>query len=1055
MKRKNLLSGLLAGALVLTSVVVPGTGKEVKAEDYDLNEGLVASFSFDGEDLTDGQGGADASAVVTGLGAYSADPEYVDGHEGKGIQLGDYGLKLNRANLGEDFTVSLWMKPDGAPADNQSGVFLGYHNPEKWLSVAGQDGRYKFWANGNGYGWNELGRTDIGAGEWYQVTITGTSSTVALYVDGEMKASGNSNAPLAGDNQDIYIGVTNWDPEFTGAVDEVKVYNRTLSEGEVYRLYDAVTPAEDILDEEGITATESMNMVIGRTQKIEVSMPVIVADSNPTVTYESEDEDVATVSDDGTVEAAGEGKTTVTTTVKLGDVTKTATTAVTVTGSLEDTLVASFDFNGNLNNGVNGQAAASALVTGLNAYSGNVAYGEGRDGGQDQAVRLGDYGLKLNKQNLGTEYTVSLWVKSDDALAGNQVVLLLGHHSPENWIAISGNQNNTNKVKFWGNGGVFGTHTTLATSTIPSGEWHQITITGTKGSTTLYVDGIGMGQDTSNDPLNGTNADIYLGVNYWDPEFEGLVDDVKVYNIAMSAEEVQDQARETFQAAFEDMVDRTLIMHPLLGENSSSAQIIYDLELPDVLTEGTTIEWSSSNSDVIAADGSVTSPAETKEVTLTATVINGTLTTEKEFKFTVPALDKSELEALIAEAEDIDTTYLTDVSRERLETAITNAENAENSYVAVEKAAADLQLAMDNLEYKDEAVNPFAHIADPKTQTSLEAGATEKLFEIPENIQPYVDVEYSTEDADVVTYADGTITAVGAGKAIVTATVTAKYDGFKMEYSTAVEVTGSSTPSAGTVEDTTDPENNFGNAEFAGDSSALADAVLNEQDKEAVAAGADAQISLIVSDIADSVSDADKALVEAIKGDAEVGVYFDAALFKQIGDGQAAEVENIDGTVTIRMTVPESLRNTDTSVDRTYQLVRVFDGEGSLLPCSYDETTGTLTFTTNTFGTYALVYSDEAVEDPGTDPGEDPGEDPGTDPGTEDPDGDDGQKGDEGQNGNGQNGSSQNTDKNAGGTTEKAAQTGDTTNVLPLAAACVLAFTAAGTIVAVKAKRRK
>ena len=41
MKRKNLLSGLLAGALVLTSVVVPGTGKEVKAEEYDLTEGLL------------------------------------------------------------------------------------------------------------------------------------------------------------------------------------------------------------------------------------------------------------------------------------------------------------------------------------------------------------------------------------------------------------------------------------------------------------------------------------------------------------------------------------------------------------------------------------------------------------------------------------------------------------------------------------------------------------------------------------------------------------------------------------------------------------------------------------------------------------------------------------------------------------------------------------------------------------------------------------------------------------------------------------------------------
>lgn len=849
---------------------------------------------------------------------------------------------------------------------------------------------------------------------------------MALYVDGEMKVSGNSNAPLVGDDQDIYIGATNWDPEFTGAVDEVKVYNRTLSEGEVYRLYDAVTPAEDILDKEGITATESMNMVVGRTQKIEVSMPVIVADSDPTVTYESENKDVATVSDDGTVKAVSEGNTTVTTTVQLGEATKTATTTVAVTGSLEDTLVASFDFNGNLNNGVNGQAAASPLVTGLNAYNEDVAYGEGRDGGQ--AVRLGDYGLKLNQEKLGTEYTVSFWMNSEDALAGNQVVMFMGYHDPENWIAISGSQNNTNKVKFWGNGGVVGQWATLANSTIPSGEWHQITITGTAGSTTLYVDGIGMGQDISNDPLNGTNADIYLGVNFWDPGFEGLVDDVKVYNIAMSAEEVQDQARETFQAAFEDMVDRTLIMHPLLGENSSSAQIIYDLELPDVLTEGTTIEWSSNNSDVIAADGSVTSPTATKEVTLTAKVTNGTLTTEKEFKFTVPALDRSELEALIEEAKEIDTTYLTDVSKERLETAITNAENAENSYTAVEKAAADLQLAMDNLEYMEEAINPFAHIADPVSQTTLKEGETQTLFTVPDAVAELVTVKYTSEDESVVTYADGTITAVGEGKAIVTAAVTAKYSGFEMEYSTAVEVTsdGSSTD-AGDVTDTTNPEENAGNADLAGDSGSLADAVLTEDEKEQVASGVDVDIYLVVEDITAVVPEADKALVESVIGEAQVGMYLDVTLMKQVGAAAPEEVENTSGTVTITFKVPSNLRNTDPTIDRTYQIVRVHDGEAQIIGSSYNESTGIITFSTDRFSTYALVYTDKAVETPDPQPGTDE-ETPGGDQNRDD---------------------GKDTDK------DKAPQTGDTTNVFPIAAACVLALTAAGTVVTVKAKRRK
>ena len=94
MKRKNLLSGLLAGALVLTSVFVPGVKNVVNAEEYDLSEGLVASFSFDDENLTDSQGGEDASAIVTGLNPYSGRMEYVDG----------YFKSLKSKGLG-DFTV--------------------------------------------------------------------------------------------------------------------------------------------------------------------------------------------------------------------------------------------------------------------------------------------------------------------------------------------------------------------------------------------------------------------------------------------------------------------------------------------------------------------------------------------------------------------------------------------------------------------------------------------------------------------------------------------------------------------------------------------------------------------------------------------------------------------------------------------------------------------------------------------------------------------------------------------------------------------------------------
>ena len=789
MKRKNLISGLLAGALVLTSVVIPGA-KSVNAEEYDLTNGLVASYSFDNEDLTDGQGGADASAVVTGLGSYSGSVSYEEGVEGQAIRLGDYGLKLNQQNLGEDFTVSMWLKPDKTLADNQSVLFLGHHNPEKWLAVAGTaEGPYKFWANGNGYSWGELGRMSVDS-TWHQMTVTGSASGVAAYLDGELIVSGKTNSPLSGSNQDIYVGVTNWDVEFTGLVDEVKVYNRTLSAGEAYRLYDSETSAANLLDTTGIDVTESLSMVTGRTEKIDVSMHPVVADSNPVITYASNNERVAKVSADGTVTAVGSGNTTITTTVTLDEVVKTDTTAVAVTGALDDTLIASYGFENTLENS-SGEGTASALITGLSAYSGNVTYGDGRNGGK--AVQLGDYGLELNQKNLGTEYTVSMWVKSDTSLAENQVVLFMGYHDPENWIAISGSVTGTKRVKFWGNGGAVGQWTTLANSAIPSGEWHQITVTGSAGKTTLYMDGISLGAATSNDPLSGPNADIYIGVNNWDDEFAGLVDDVKIYSIAMSQEEVQNQALEEFQQMFAQQADDSLTLSSLLGDNKNENNIIYDLELPTAL-DTMSVSWSSSTPDVIANDGTVTSPSEDTEVTMTATVTSGVLSYQKTFAFTVKGLDRSELDALISEAEKIDTTYLTEASKARLAAAIQGAKDAENSFAAVEKAQAELQLAMDNLYYLDEAVNPFAYIADPETEIAMKEGETKDLFAVPEAVSDYVTVEYASENDAVATYKDGTVTAAAEGKVIVTATVTAKYDGFKMEYSTAVEVTGSEEP---------------------------------------------------------------------------------------------------------------------------------------------------------------------------------------------------------------------------------------------------------------------
>ena len=84
-------------------------------------DGLVGEWTFENETLeNDVEGGTAASAIVTGLGNYSGTVTYTeDRNGGKAVKLGDYGLKLNQQDLGDNFTVSMWLKPDGNISDNQ------------------------------------------------------------------------------------------------------------------------------------------------------------------------------------------------------------------------------------------------------------------------------------------------------------------------------------------------------------------------------------------------------------------------------------------------------------------------------------------------------------------------------------------------------------------------------------------------------------------------------------------------------------------------------------------------------------------------------------------------------------------------------------------------------------------------------------------------------------------------------------------------------------------------------------------------------------------------
>ena len=84
--------------------------------------------------------------------------------------------------------------------------------------------------------------------------------------------------------------------------------------------------------------------------------------------------------------------------------------------------------------------------------------------------------------------------------------------------------------------------------------------------------------------------------------------------------------------------------------------------------------------------------------------------------------------------------------------------------------------------------------------------------------------------------------------------------------------------------------------------------------------------------------------------------YFDITLYKKVGDADPVKVTDLGSkSITIRMDVPEDMKNTNSDKTRTFFMVRMHDGEAAVLTRTFAEE---LVFNSNQFSTYAICYND-------------------------------------------------------------------------------------------------
>lgn len=133
-------------------------------------------------------------------------------------------------------------------------------------------------------------------------------------------------------------------------------------------------------------------------------------------------------------------------------------------------------------------------------------------------------------------------------------------------------------------------------------------------------------------------------------------------------------------------------------------------------------------------------------------------------------------------------------------------------------------------------------------------------------------------------------------------------------------------------------------------------AKLSEDENKAVKAGNKTQFVLSASGMTPTKEEI--ALIQSVLGNNVIGQYLNLNLTLKISGREDRQITDLSAPMYIAITIPQNLVNHDSSIERTYRIVRIHDGVATLIDGNYDAATNQFTFATDGFSTYALVYED-------------------------------------------------------------------------------------------------
>ena len=177
------------------------------------------------------------------------------------------------------------------------------------------------------------------------------------------------------------------------------------------------------------------------------------------------------------------------------------------------------------------------------------------------------------------------------------------------------------------------------------------------------------------------------------------------------------------------------------------------------------------------------------------------------------------------------------------------------------------------------------------------------------------------------------------------------------------------------------PDTNANSAKINNPEDAQKYIPLTEDERAEIVSGEDLDIILEVTDITETVKKEDKEKVEAKMDTYKLGMYMDVSLWKKVGKRNKEYVSKASDKILIMFMMPENLR-AGKGKERTYKVMRLHDGVVTVIDTNMNTTTGEISFETDSFSVYALVYEEsvKVTETPSVTPTGAPTEAPSVTP---------------------------------------------------------------------------